>query len=58
MSIEVINMVGQRMSLVNYGYVNTGSYRYTIDGSQLSPGVYFYIVRVGTESHTGRMIID
>ena len=58
MSIEVVNMVGQRMSLVNYGYTNAGTNRYTIDGSQLSSGVYFYTVKVGSESHTGRMIVN
>lgn len=56
--IEVINTIGQKVSMVDYGYINAGSGRYAIDGSQLSPGIYFFTVKVGNDSYTGRMIVD
>ena len=58
MSIEVMNMLGQRMSLVNYGYAKSGSNQYSIDGSRLSPGIYFYRVKFNNETVTMKMVVD
>jgi len=57
-SIEVLNMMGQKIMTLNKGLVNKGIQQFTIDCSQLSSGVYFYSVTVGGETYTHKMIIQ
>ena len=56
--VEVSNIMGQKIMGMDKGLVNAGSQQYTIDGSQLTKGVYFYTVKIGGESFTHKMIVD
>lgn len=56
-NIDVFNTVGQKvMSIDNKSYA-AGSHTITIDGSLLSPGVYFYSVKTPEASVTQRMMV-
>jgi hypothetical protein len=57
MSIEVISVTGKMVYQKNYGTVVAGTNNYTIDGSNLAPGVYFYTVRANDTSVTHKMIV-
>ena len=57
-SIDVTNLTGQKVISLNKGYASAGAYRYNVDCSQLSAGVYFYTVTVGNESRTQKMIVQ
>jgi hypothetical protein len=58
LSLEVYNLMGQKIMSINKGSVNTGVYPFTIDGSQLSSGVYFYTVKINNQSYTHKMIVE
>jgi len=58
LSIDVTNLTGQKVISINKGFTNAGSYRYSIDCSQLSAGVYFYTVTLNNESRTMKMIVN
>ncbi|MEI6900306.1 MAG: T9SS type A sorting domain-containing protein, partial [Bacteroidota bacterium] len=58
LSIDVTNLTGQKVISLNKGYASAGAYRYSVDCSQLSAGVYFYTVTVGNESRTQKMIVE
>ncbi len=55
--LNVFNATGQQVLTLNKGRVNAGITSFTIDGSRLSSGVYFYTVSVGNERFTGKMIV-
>ena len=58
LSMEVSNMMGQVVYSYNAGQVTPGMNTMTIDGSNLSKGVYFYTVRAGEASVTKKMIVE
>ncbi len=58
LSLEVTNMMGQVVYRVDAGTATAGLNRLTIDGSQLSNGVYFYTVRAGEARVTRKMIVE
>jgi len=43
---------------ISKGFQNPGSYQFSIDGSQLTPGIYFYTVTAGKSSVTKKMIVE
>jgi hypothetical protein len=43
---------------INKGEVNAGSHSFTIDGSALTTGIYFYTVISGENSVTRKMIVE
>jgi hypothetical protein len=57
LSLKVTNLLGQEVMTFNKGYVPAGSYSFTIDGSKLKNGVYFYTVIAGENEVTRRMIV-
>ncbi len=57
-SLEVINITGQKVYEVEIGNASVGSNHITIDGSKLSPGLYFYTVIAGDSSVTKKMIVE
>jgi hypothetical protein len=57
LSLDVYNLMGQKMMNMNKGQVSPGVYQFAIDGSRLSPGIYFYTVNVGNESFTNKMVV-
>ena len=58
LSLEVTNLVGQKVYEINLGKVSGGTHPITIDATTLENGVYFYTVRTGNNSVTKRMIVN
>ncbi len=58
LSMEVYNMMGQKVYSQDQGSVNAGKYRMTIDARNLESGVYFYTVKAGDEKITKKMIVE
>ncbi|MCK9220365.1 MAG: T9SS type A sorting domain-containing protein [Bacteroidales bacterium] len=56
--VEVSNIMGQKVMSFDKGLVNSGLSTYTIDGSQLTSGIYFYTVKINGESYTHKMIVE
>lgn len=57
LSLEVTNLMGQRLNYQSRGYVSNGHHIFDLDVSQLSPGIYFYTIRAGNQSVTKKMIV-
>lgn len=57
-SIEIYNMIGQNVMVQNSEKLNAGTHTFTIDGSKLTAGVYFYTVKTGDSSVTQKMIVQ
>jgi hypothetical protein len=56
-TIAVSSILGTQVSSVNYGVLNKGTHRLTINGENLTTGVYFYTVTFNGESYTHKMIV-
>lgn len=57
-TIEVLNIMGQKVLTMDKGLVNAGVQSYTIEGGSLSSGIYFYTVKINGESYTHKMIVE
>jgi len=57
-SLEVYTLTGQMVSSKDYGYLANGTHTLTINGSDLSSGVYFYTVKAGENKITRKMIVE
>ncbi|MCD4746927.1 MAG: T9SS type A sorting domain-containing protein [Bacteroidales bacterium] len=57
LSMEVYNLMGQKVYEILSGDVNTGLYQLTINASGLNSGIYFYTVKAGEKEVTRKMII-
>lgn len=57
-SVEVSNLVGQKLMIMDKGVVSAGAQKFTIDCSSLTSGVYFYTVKQGDKSVTKKMIVQ
>jgi len=58
LNLEVHNIMGQLIYSTPENKYNSGKVEFTIDGSQLEPGIYFYSIVSGTSSVTKKMIIE
>ena len=58
LSIEVFNLMGQKVYIYNAGIVGSGVHKLTIDGSNLQSGVFFYTVKADENSVTRKMIVN
>jgi hypothetical protein len=56
-NLSITNVAGQKVASYDYGVVQTGKNRLTIDYSNLSSGVYFCIVTVGDQKFNNKMIV-
>jgi hypothetical protein len=56
--VEVANIMGQKVMILDKGVVNAGAQIFTIDCSSLNSGVYFYTVKINSESYTHKMIVE
>jgi hypothetical protein len=56
-SIEVKDLAGRQVMLINEGNKSAGHHTCNIDGSQLEAGVYFYTLKAGAFVQTKRMIV-
>ncbi len=57
-TIEVSDLTGRMIMHIDKGMVQAGAQKYDIDGNQLSPGVYFYTVKINNDSYTHKMIVE
>ncbi|MEI8202073.1 MAG: T9SS type A sorting domain-containing protein [Bacteroidota bacterium] len=58
LSVEIYNMVGQKIMQVNKGFANPGINHVTINTSSLCSGVYFYTVKAGNNTITKKLIVE
>ena len=60
--LELLNVVGQQISVLEEGQMDAGSHTYTMSANALAEGVYFYrmLVKSGSQeySQTKRMVIS
>jgi len=56
--IEVSNIMGQKVMVMDKGVVNSGAQKFSVDCSQLNSGIYFYTVKINGESYTHKMIVE
>lgn len=56
-SIQIISLTGQTARCIDYGVLNPGTHRLTIDASKLSAGAYFLMVRCGQQTMNRKMIV-
>jgi hypothetical protein len=57
LSLKVTDILGRVIMTVNKGAVDAGSYEFSIDGSNLESGVYFYTVTADKNSVTRKMSV-
>ncbi len=57
LSLKVSNILGQEVMNIQRGLVAAGSYNFTIDGTDLQKGVYFYTVKANNSEVTKKMIV-
>lgn len=56
-SVEVYTITGQKVSSKSYGNMNEGTHRIELNGAGLNAGIYFYTVKAGEKSSTGKMTV-
>jgi hypothetical protein len=57
-SVEVINTLGERVSVENYGFQNAGNYNYTIGAENLAKGLYIVRLTNGSNFATRTIAIQ
>lgn len=57
-SVEVINTLGERVSVENYGFQNAGNYNYTIGAENLAKGLYIVRLTNGSNIATRTIAIQ
>jgi len=57
-SIEIVNITGQKVYTYNYGTLNAGTHTVTISSNNLTSGIYFYTVQAGNATTTKKMIVE
>lgn len=57
-SLEVYSLTGQKVAVNDFGFKTTGQHTLTLDGSQLTTGVYFYTVTAGQQKVTRKMMVN
>jgi hypothetical protein len=58
LTLEISNLMGQKVFQEDLGSMPAGTHPVTIDATNLDAGVYFYTIKIGTNSVTKRMIVE
>jgi hypothetical protein len=58
LTVEVVNMIGQKVITIHAGKVKPGMNHMELDVSNLTSGVYFYSVNAGDAKVTKKMIVE
>lgn len=58
LSIEVFNLMGQKVYTKDAGKVGAGMHQLTIDAAAMKAGVYFYTVTAGDNTVSRKMIVE
>jgi hypothetical protein len=56
-TLEIYNILGQRVATLVNKYMQTGSYTFQFDASKLSSGVYIYRIEAGEFNSARKMIV-
>ena len=56
-TMDIMSITGQLVSSKDYGYKTSCNHTLTIDGSNLTQGVYFYTITAGDSKYTKKMIV-
>ena len=56
-SLEIYDIVGRKLMIVNEGNKNTGKHSISIDANKFARGIYFYTLKANETSLTNRMVI-
>ena len=57
-TVEVADIMGQRIMTLDKGYLGSGSHRMVLDAGGLASGIYFYTVRIDGKAFTHKMIVE
>jgi len=57
-SVELFNIMGQKIYTDNKGMLNNGRHLVQLDMSSFAPGLYFYTVKAGDQLVTRKMIVE
>jgi type IX secretion system substrate protein len=58
LSMEVVNMIGQKVLEVNKGQVQSGTHTFEISAENMKSGIYFYTVKANENTVTKKMIVE
>ncbi|NOX38223.1 MAG: T9SS type A sorting domain-containing protein [Calditrichaeota bacterium] len=56
-TLEIFNVLGQRVQLLYTGELETGWYQVTVDGSRWGSGIYYYRLRADDFAETRKMLL-
>jgi len=56
-SLKIYNVLGEVVDIIHNGYINAGSYSYTVNMDRFASGVYFYSLREGANVLTRKMML-
>jgi len=56
-SFEVMDLTGRKVMDINKGMMPAGKHTYTLETTNLDPGVYFYTLKAGSFVQTKQMVI-
>ena len=56
-TIDVYNLLGQRVENLDLGRLTSGEHQVEFDGSHLASGVYFYRLQAGVNTETRKMVL-
>jgi len=54
----IYDFLGKEVALLINEFQDAGEYRKSIDGSGLSPGMYYYVLNIGNKTITQKIIIS
>ena len=57
-TVSVVNLMGQRVNIINMGTLNAGNNPISLDVSNLPSGIYYCVVQVNGEKTTQKMIVQ
>jgi type IX secretion system substrate protein len=58
LSLEVVNMIGQKVFEMNKGQVQSGTHTFEISAKNMKSGIYFYTVKANENTITKKMIVE
>lgn len=58
LSLEIYNIMGQKVYGISKGNVGAGTHTFTINANNLNSGIYFYTVRANGNAVTKKMIVE
>lgn len=58
LSLEIYNIMGQKVYGISKGNVGAGTHTFTINANNLNSGIYFYTVKANGNTVTKKMIVE